>query len=183
MPLKSNWLYISAGSKVDYNMLVLKSNGLCIGAGSVSGLHHVGGQRTCHWKVTDYVSVQEVKWTTISWYWKITDYVLVQGVLADYIMLVDKDMSLKSNWLCISTGSKVDYNLLVLKSSGLCIGAGSQHVGGQRTCHWKVTDYVSVQEVKWISICWYWKITDYVLVQGVLADYIMLVDKGHVIEK
>jgi hypothetical protein len=29
-------------------MLVLENNGLCIGAGSVSGLHHVGGQRTCH---------------------------------------------------------------------------------------------------------------------------------------
>jgi hypothetical protein len=51
-------------------MLSLKSNGLCIGAGSVSGLHDVGGQRTCLSKVTDYVSVQ--------------------GVLADYNMLVDK---------------------------------------------------------------------------------------------
>ncbi len=51
-------------------MLVLKSNGLCIGAGSFSGLQHVGGQRTCLSKVTDYVSVQ--------------------GVLADYNMLVDK---------------------------------------------------------------------------------------------
>ncbi len=68
-----------------------------------------------------------------------------------------------------------------------CIGAGRvgglHHVGGQRTCHWKVTDYVSVQEVKWITRCWYWKVTDYVSVQGVLRVYIMLVDKGHVIEK
>jgi hypothetical protein len=80
--------------KLDYNLLILKSNGLCIGARSVSGLYHVGGQ---------------------------------------------KDMSLKSNCLCISAGRKVDYNSLVLENNGLCIGAGSvsglHHVSGQRTCH------------------------------------------------
>ncbi len=40
-----------------------------------------------------------------------------------------------------------------------------------------------MQEEKWTTICWYWKITDYVSLHGVLAVYIMLVDKGDVIEK